>query len=194
MFALSQLGAIVIVSVAIWWMLDEEEAYPIWPAVAIILVDVLVLAGAIGPGLPLSAKTGTELLIADCGALALFLGSMAIYEEEAELLAFAIAGLLVVGLLEWLLLAGTIWPQHHLIGAETPIFTAPPADAAAPIPAVTVTVAPTVTVTVTTPAPPSGQSASGGMATAIALAAAGGALLGGVGTFLTGLASHRRHY
>jgi hypothetical protein len=104
-----------------------------------------------------------------------------------------IAGLLFFGLVEGLLLAGVLWPQHHLTaGPPTPTVTA--ASGHVPTPTVTITRtvtaapghAPTPTVTATNPTLAFRHLTSGEVTAAIALVAAGGAVLGGLGTFLGG--------
>ena len=163
MLSLSQLGAVVTVAAAVAVAVDEDEFYPFWSALTIIVLDGLVLLGVIGPGLPLSAKTGTELLVADFGACALLGLSVGLVDEEGGMIAGFLAGLLTVGLVEWVLLAGAIWPQQHLTaGPPTPTVTATSRHAPAPTVTVTRTVtarpgrapAPAITVTRTVTAPP----------------------------------------
>lgn len=180
------------------------------PGLAITIVDVLVLVGVVGPGLPLSAKTSTELLVAALGALAAIPFWAWTEDGEGGAIITSIVWLLVVGLVEWLLLAGVIWPQYHLTaGQPTPtvtvtrtvIVTAAPVLAPTPTNSVTAAPGPTPTMTVTvtahavtSPASASGQSVSGVVALAIAVVAAAGTLLGGLGGLLVGwgtLAKHR---
>jgi hypothetical protein len=174
MLVLSQLGLIIIllIEVAFAW---DDHTVPGWPFVsALVALDVLVLVGVIGPGLPLSAQTGTELLVADLGAFAIiFIWEFWFYERNVKVFVRFTGGLLLAVLVEGLLLTGVIWPNYHPT-ARSPT--------------------PTVTVTITAPAAaPSGQSTSGSVAVAIAAVGAGGALLGGLGTLLAGWGTFSKH-
>ena len=174
---------------------DDEFALPLALAagLAIAVVDVLILAGVIGQGWPISAKSSTELLVAALAAVALLAVSYGVDDMEDAPVGIGIAGLLFFGLVEGLLLAGVLWPQHHLTaGPPTPTVTA--ASGHVPTPTVTITRtvtaapghAPTPTVTATNPTLAFRHLTSGEVTAAIALVAAGGAVLGGLGTFLGG--------
>ena len=196
-FVLVQLAVVLVVCFSIFFAVefDDEFALPLALAagLAIAVVDVLILAGVIGQGWPISAKSSTELLVAALAAVALLAVSYGVDDMEDAPVGIGIAGLLFFGLVEGLLLAGVLWPQHHLTaGPPTPTVTA--ASGHVPTPTVTITRtvtaapghAPTPTVTATNPTLAFRHLTSGEVTAAIALVAAGGAVLGGLGTFLGG--------
>jgi hypothetical protein len=214
-FVLVQLAVVLVVCFSIFFAVefDDEFALPLALAagLAIAVVDVLILAGVIGQGWPISAKSSTELLVAALAAVALLAVSYGVDDMEDAPVGIGIAGLLFFGLVEGLLLAGVLWPQHHLTaGPPTPTVTAASghvptptvtitrtvtaAPGHAPTPTVTITRtvtaapghAPTPTVTATNPTLAFRHLTSGEVTAAIALVAAGGAVLGGLGTFLGG--------
>jgi hypothetical protein len=229
MFVLAQLAALLLAgfSIFICYLLfdDGDEGkglLALLAGLAIPLVDVLVLIRVIGPGLPLPTKTSTELLFAALGPFVVLLVPINLDSTRknwVKLIGIGTAGLLVVGLVEGLLLAGVLWPQQHPVaGLPAPAVTA--SSGATPIPTVTVTRTvtassgavpiPTVTVTRTvtaapivtvtaaaataaSPASSSGQSASGAVAVAIAVVGVVAALMGGLGGLMAGLGTFSKH-
>ena len=149
MLVLSQVVMVLVISLSLFLVIDdfvEGSAQFLGgaTALAVIVVDALVLTGVIGRGWPPSTETNTELLLGSFVGAALLILAVGIEEDEVGAVATGIVGLILIGLGEGLLLAGLIWPQHH-VTAEPPTLGATTAPGRTPAP--TVTVIRTVTAT-----------------------------------------------
>lgn len=197
LFALSQVVIAGAVIWSIWWGAEAEGAPLVVTGLVTAAGDVLVLTGTIGPGIPLPPRVGGEMLVAGIGVLTFILVLLGIDfshpHPDFGTLGAGFAGLMIVGLVEWALIVGVMWPHHLLTGGPpTPTVTIAVAPKPAPIATITVTTTPgsTPVATLVAPTAANSPSTSGGSITGI-LALVIGAV-GAIGGLLSGVAAWRK--
>ncbi|MEO3788525.1 hypothetical protein ABGB12_34810 [Actinocorallia sp. B10E7] len=203
MFVLAHLAILLLIGVSVLLVWADEAPGWLLFGVAGVALDVLVLTGVIGSGLPLSTKASTELLIAVIGIFALGMVAEGMTFPDTSMLVGGVVGVLLVVPAEALLLSGTLWHEGRSAPAAASSSPAPTrrptaapgptvtVEVTVPVATVTVTRKVTVTKTVAQSGSPSGQMPSGTQAFWIALGTLAGGLFAGVGGLLTGWASFR---